>query len=75
MGPTGSGKTSFVNIASSSNLQVGQDLKPRTLDVQTSVPFALDGRKVILVDTPGFDDTNMSEVDVLRNIIDYLSTT
>jgi predicted GTPase len=75
MGPTGSGKTSFVNLASGSNLQVGQDLESCTLDVQTSVPFELDGRKVTLVDTPGFDDTNMSEVDVLRKIIDYLSTT
>ena len=35
--------------------------------------FDLDGRKIILIDTPGFDDTNKSEVEILKLIADFLA--
>jgi len=35
-------------------------------------PFNLDGRRVVLFDTPGFDDTTQSDADVLRTIAAFL---
>ena len=32
-------------------------------------------RRIVLVDTPGFDDTSLSDTDVLKMIALYLSTT
>ncbi|KAG0705706.1 P-loop containing nucleoside triphosphate hydrolase protein [Suillus ampliporus] len=74
MGATGSGKTTFINAASGSELRVGMGLESCTNEVQMSQPFFLDGRRVILVDTPGFDDTTKSDTDVLKMIAAYLQT-
>ncbi|OBZ66268.1 hypothetical protein A0H81_13769 [Grifola frondosa] len=59
MGPTGSGKTTFINLVSGSNLQVGKSLKSCTDE---------------LIDTAGFDDTEKTQADVLREIAAYLKT-
>ncbi|KAG6379450.1 P-loop containing nucleoside triphosphate hydrolase protein [Boletus reticuloceps] len=72
MGATGSGKSTFINLASGSNLAVSDSLESCTVDVETST-FFLDGRTVTLVDTPGFDDSTRSDTDVLKSITDYLS--
>ncbi|KAF8551121.1 hypothetical protein OG21DRAFT_1369437, partial [Imleria badia] len=72
MGATGSGKSTFINLASGSNLAVSDSLESCTIDVETSA-FLLDGRTVTLIDTPGFDDTTRSDTDVLKSITDYLS--
>ena len=45
-----------------------------TADVQLADEFTLDGRKVILIDTPGFDDTSRSDTDVLKMIAAFLAT-
>jgi len=74
MGATGSGKTSLVNMASGSGLRVGGRLTSCTDDVQLADRFTLDGREVILVDTPGFDDTSKSDTDVLKLIAAFLAT-
>ncbi|KAF7422693.1 hypothetical protein PC9H_010849 [Pleurotus ostreatus] len=74
MGATGSGKTSFINIASGSSLRVGTGLMSCTDAVQTSKPFILEGRTVILVDTPGFDDTTKTDTEVLTMIAASLSS-
>lgn len=39
-----------------------------------AVPFAIDGRPVILIDTPGFDDTTKSDTDILKMIAGFLQT-
>ncbi|KAF7422694.1 hypothetical protein PC9H_010850 [Pleurotus ostreatus] len=75
MGATGSGKTTFVNMASGDNLAVGGDLESCTSVVQMCKPFGLDGRRVILVDTPGFDDTRTKDIDILAMIAAFLTTT
>ncbi|KAM6490515.1 P-loop containing nucleoside triphosphate hydrolase protein [Amanita muscaria] len=74
MGATGSGKTTFINMASKSNLRIGRGLESCTHIVQTAAPFVLDGRTVTLIDTPGFDDTQKSDTEILRMIAIYLST-
>lgn len=39
-----------------------------------SKPFELDGVEVTLVDTPGFDDTNKSDGEILNIVCDFLSS-
>jgi hypothetical protein len=63
----------FVNLISGSNLGVGSGLKSCTDNVQT-VDFTLDGRRVVLIDTPGFDDTTLSDTDVLNMIAAFLES-
>jgi len=75
MGATGSGKSTFINLASGSTLPVGRGLESCTSEVQTSRPFLLNGRIVTLIDTPGFDDTSRSDTDILSSIAAYLSNT
>ncbi|KAF7789639.1 hypothetical protein EIP86_000585 [Pleurotus ostreatoroseus] len=75
MGATGSGKSTFINLVSGSQLAVGTGLKSCTSNVETGRSFQLDGRPITLVDTPGFDDTNISDTDILKMIAVYLSTT
>ena len=65
----------FINLASCSNLQVGVSLESCTDEVQLANEFTLDGRRVVLIDTPGFDDTTKSDTDVLKMIADFLATT
>lgn len=65
----------FINLVSGSNLGIGHGLESCTARVQTADPFILDGRSVTLIDTPGFDDTNKSDVDILKMIAMFLSAT
>jgi len=51
------------------------NLQSCTSEVQLADEFALDGRKVILIDTPGFDDTSKSDTDILKMIAAFLATT
>jgi hypothetical protein len=62
-------------MASGSHLRVGMSLESRTARVQLGDEFTLDGRPVILIDTPGFDDTNKSDTDILKLIAAFLATT
>ena len=50
-------------------------LESCTSEVQLADEFVLDGRAVILIDTPGFDDTNKSDTDILKLIAAFLATT
>ncbi|KAG0705709.1 hypothetical protein DFH29DRAFT_996582 [Suillus ampliporus] len=75
MGATGSGKSTFINKASESDLPVGDGLESCTSEVRTSRPFVVSERIVTLIDTPGFDDTTRSDTDILSMIAAYLSKT
>ncbi|KAJ2926310.1 hypothetical protein H1R20_g10782, partial [Candolleomyces eurysporus] len=70
MGLTGSGKSSFINLATQSpnKLQVGRSIQSCTDVVVRADPFDLAGRRIVLFDTPGFDNTNKSETEILRLI-------
>ena len=50
-------------------------LESCTAEVKLADKFILDGRIVSLIDTPGFDDTLKSDVDILKMIAAYLATT
>lgn len=65
-----------MNLASGSDdLKVGTDLLSCTSEIQLSKAFTLDGRKVALIDTPGFNDTEMSDSKILRMITAFLERT
>ncbi|KAK0623864.1 P-loop containing nucleoside triphosphate hydrolase protein [Immersiella caudata] len=74
LGLTGAGKTTFVKIASGDqSLVVGHSIYPCTQEPK-AVPFRMpDGRKIILIDTPGFDDDNRSDVEILEGIAKWMS--
>ncbi|PCH42104.1 hypothetical protein WOLCODRAFT_119951 [Wolfiporia cocos MD-104 SS10] len=67
LGGTGCGKTSFCNAASGSSLKVSHGLRSCTTELQT-VELVLDEQPVILIDTPGFDDTVKPQALVLKEI-------
>ncbi|KAK7690432.1 hypothetical protein QCA50_005530 [Cerrena zonata] len=73
MGATGTGKSTFINLASGGNNAVGDTLMSCTSDVSYS-NCTVDGRRIILIDTPGFDDTTISDTDILKMIGLHLQT-
>jgi len=71
MGPTGVGKSTFINVAAGAELaSVGNDLESCTSTIQPIiVPYPGDpSRRIIFVDTPGFDDTYVDDAEILRRI-------
>lgn len=77
MGPTGVGKSTFINTAFGKPVTtVGHDLKSCTTYIQHAI-CACPGdpsRRVILVDTPGFDDTFIDDSEILRRIAVWLAS-
>lgn len=77
MGATGAGKSSFVNALSEKVVaKVGHDLQSETSQLQHFVISHRDfptNRRVIVVDTPGFDDTNEDDREILRRIAVWLA--
>jgi len=69
MGQTGSGKSSFINLATRMNkLTVGHSITSCTSSVDVADPFEFEGREILLYDTPGFNDTTKTETEILKII-------
>ena len=51
------------------------NLESSTANVQLADEFTLDGQRVLLVDTPGFDNTHKSDTDILKLIATFLAST
>ncbi|KZT74203.1 hypothetical protein DAEQUDRAFT_294098 [Daedalea quercina L-15889] len=73
MGSTGTGKSTLINLVSGSHMRVGSGLQSETAAVELSKVFKYKSQRVIMVDTPGFDDTSKSDSDVLAIIATYLA--
>ncbi|KAJ2935876.1 hypothetical protein H1R20_g1217, partial [Candolleomyces eurysporus] len=58
----------LTGVKSPNKLQVGHSIESCTGAVEHADPFDLDGRRIILFDTPAFDSTNKTETEVLRII-------
>ncbi|GBE84551.1 P-loop containing nucleoside triphosphate hydrolase protein [Sparassis latifolia] len=73
VGPTGSGKSSFINTAAKKHLvSVGHGLASRTSTVKTVkclIPNDGDGRSVIFVDTPAFNNSEKTIAEV-ENVLE-----
>ena len=56
-------------------LAVGHDLQSTTASIQhVVIPHPTDGgRRIILVDTPGFDDTYVDDAEILKRIALWLA--
>ncbi|EEU42228.1 uncharacterized protein NECHADRAFT_6950, partial [Fusarium vanettenii 77-13-4] len=77
MGPTGAGKSYFINKLKRGGAQVGHSLRSETAGCQgVNIEFgsAENARVITVVDTPGFDDTHRSSAEVLSEITEYLAT-
>ncbi|KAF8805169.1 P-loop containing nucleoside triphosphate hydrolase protein [Phlegmacium glaucopus] len=77
MGPTGSGKSTFINIITDFEIGVGHTLKSCTNEVNNvriSMPELAYG-DLVFVDTPGFGNTNKSDTDILKMVVDWLKST
>ncbi|KAI6118077.1 hypothetical protein F5141DRAFT_600191 [Pisolithus sp. B1] len=78
MGPTGSGKSSFINALVppklSSYIQAGHSSESETNEVRHIEWVNDDGVRIKLVDAPGFDDARegSSDTDVLNMIASFL---
>jgi len=80
LGPTGSGKSTFINhVVGSEQTKVGNrttscTTKPKPVYVDPIPDFpALKGYRLVLLDTPGFDDTYKSDVEILKPIVAWLA--
>ncbi|KAH6905904.1 P-loop containing nucleoside triphosphate hydrolase protein [Coprinopsis sp. MPI-PUGE-AT-0042] len=80
MGPTGVGKSTFIKeYTGNQDVEVGHQLQSCTRDVswyQATVPRRfprLAGRRLILVDTPGFDDTYADDSEILKRVSAWLA--
>ncbi|KAK0623757.1 hypothetical protein B0T14DRAFT_565081 [Immersiella caudata] len=73
MGMTGAGKSTFISrLKTSGNpIQIGHGLESKTADVAVYEARSPKNprQRVLLADTPGFNDTVRSDTDVLRNIV------
>ncbi|KAF9053469.1 P-loop containing nucleoside triphosphate hydrolase protein [Panaeolus papilionaceus] len=73
MGPTGSGKSSFIEAlaAKSQQLSISKDQLAgytQTVNCYEVINVMRDGRNICLVDTPGFSDSKISEVEIIDMI-------
>ncbi|KDQ53417.1 hypothetical protein JAAARDRAFT_434552 [Jaapia argillacea MUCL 33604] len=76
MGPTGSGKSTFVNHITGEEAKVGHSFHSCTSEVQIYKLQSPNGTyDLVFVDTPGFDDTQKSDTVILTLISDWLNKT
>ncbi|KAL4259598.1 G domain-containing protein [Pleurotus pulmonarius] len=74
MGPTGAGKSTFIDTAMRQGGRAGHTLKSYTANVE-AVRYNDGKDTIVFVDTPGFDDTTRSDTDILKLIANWLEKT
>ena len=62
----------FINLASGSEFVVSDSQQSCTAKVEATEAFDVGQHRVILIDTPGFNDTNLTDKQVLQLIVTYL---
>ncbi|KAF9386283.1 gTPase, IMAP member 8 [Mortierella sp. AD011] len=68
MGVTGAGKSYLIkDISGRDDVKIGHNLESCTQVVE-NIPCQIGDQSVLILDTPGFDDTNRSDTDILADI-------
>lgn len=77
VGPTGSGKSTFIRVATGVDVAIGDELEPCTSEISMiKLPNSeLSENDIIFIDTPGFDTLEVSESDILKQLSDFLRST
>ena len=66
-GVTGSGKSSFIeSLVAGGGIEIGHDLLSCTSAIDFFPLQHHSGRRIFLVDTPGFDDTYKTDGEILQ---------
>ncbi|KAG6887069.1 hypothetical protein C0992_000958 [Termitomyces sp. T32_za158] len=76
MGPSGSGKSTFINILIGQEVaSVGHELQSHTAYIQHFTLLHPDypNRRIVIIDTPGFDDSDIDDREILRRIAVWLA--
>jgi predicted GTPase len=70
-------KIQFIDYATNQGgKHVGHGLTSCTADIRSvRVRHPTTGREIVIVDTPGFDDTYRSDAEILKLIADWLRKT
>ncbi|KAF9449504.1 hypothetical protein P691DRAFT_614340, partial [Macrolepiota fuliginosa MF-IS2] len=73
IGPTGAGKSSFISTTVDQDKGIGHSLESCTSEI-SAIRVQVPGEDfgLVLVDTPGFDDTYKSDLQILELISDWL---
>ncbi|KAI1297084.1 hypothetical protein F5Y03DRAFT_387008 [Xylaria venustula] len=74
LGVTGAGKSTFVSQCSGQQAEVGESLESCTKEVESFTFMYSSDIRVHLVDSPGFDDTNKSDTDILKDIANWMAS-
>lgn len=75
VGPTGTGKSSFIDkVTGDAGESVGHSLTSCTSEIGVT-RYAIEGFNVVLADTPGYNDTKQSELEVPEMILNWLDST
>ena len=61
-------------MATGTEVGIGHDLESYTTEIQI-IRYQLSGINIVFVDTPGFDDTYKTDVEILQMIADWLNST
>jgi len=73
-------KSQFIGAATGSDVGVGHELQSCTTEINMVKLDFVDSFErtdfdIVFVDTPGFDDTNKTDVEILEMLADWLNKT
>ncbi|KAH6847685.1 hypothetical protein B0I37DRAFT_149857 [Chaetomium sp. MPI-CAGE-AT-0009] len=75
IGVTGAGKTTFVSRVTGDTTLASNDGVDSVTEEAVSITCKIDRQSVTLIDTPGFDDRERTEVDILKLVSKHLMET
>ncbi|KAL8647109.1 MAG: hypothetical protein Q9210_005749 [Variospora velana] len=73
MGVTGAGKSTFISLCTDEDVPIGHSLHSSTISPSV-YSLRRKGQVVRLIDTPGFDDSKRSDIDVLTDLAFHLAS-
>ncbi|KAF9533603.1 P-loop containing nucleoside triphosphate hydrolase protein [Crepidotus variabilis] len=77
IGPTGAGKSTFVQLATNADVGISHKLPSCTESIRVfQVPFSSpQDKRIFVIDTPGFDGSSLSDAKLLEQMARWLAKT